>query len=122
MGLQSKLFRGNAALEACLTQNSRHVAEGAMGEHVSKIHSALFALDGLSVSPDELRTGRYGRSTAAAVLAFKRKRNIINFAYERQVDDIVGKMTIAALDREMLRREGQPRQLPHKSAYGVEFS
>ena len=89
---------------------------------MSKIHSALFALDGLSVSADELRAGRYGRSTAAAVLAFKRKRNIINFAYERQVDDIVGKMTIAALDREMLRREGQPRQLPHKSTYGIEFS
>ena len=122
MGLRSKLFRGDPALEACLIHDSAHVKEGAVGEHVSKIHSALFALDGLSVAADELRACRYGKSTVAAVLAFKTKRNIINYAYETQVDPIVGKMTIAALDEEMRRKEMQPPSLPDKSTYGIEFS
>src|SRR5262249_41293895 len=40
--------------------------------------------------------------TAAAVLAYKRKRNIVNRTYQAQADNIVGKMTMAALDREMV--------------------
>jgi peptidoglycan hydrolase-like protein with peptidoglycan-binding domain len=112
MPLQSKLFKGDPALEACLIQDSAHVTEGAKGEHVAKIQTALFAIDGLGVSPDELRSSSYGKSTVKAVLAFKAKRNIINYTYERQVDGIVGKMTIAALDGEMLRKEAAPpRQL-----------
>jgi hypothetical protein len=118
MGLRSKLFRKEGALEACLIDHSAHIKEGAIGRHVSKIHSALFALDGLSVSANELRTGRYGKSTAAAVLAFKTKRKIINYSYETQVDNIVGKMTIAALDNEMVFRESRPRQLPDRGNYG----
>jgi hypothetical protein len=39
------------------------------------------------------------------VLAFKRRRKIINFSYQTQEDNIVGKMTIAALDREMEKLE-----------------
>jgi hypothetical protein len=35
------------------------------------------------------------------VIAFKKKRKIINFAYQKTEEDIVGKMTIAALDKEM---------------------
>ena len=54
---------------------------------------------------NELATNTYGRSTAAAVLAFKKKRSIINWSYETQVDNIVGKMTMAALDKEMLQWE-----------------
>jgi hypothetical protein len=122
MGLCSKLFKGNKALEACLVDHSAHIKEGAVGEHVSKIHTALFALDGLSVSTDELQACRYGQSTVAAVLAFKRKRNIINYAYERQVDNIVGKMTIAALDKEMLQKEMQPQLLPDPSTCGMKVS
>jgi hypothetical protein len=122
MGLQSKLFKGDRALEACLIDHSAHIKEGATGEHVSKIHTALFALDGLSVSADELRTYHFGKSTVAAVLAFKTKRNIINYAYERQVDNIVGKMTIAALDEEMLREKRPPRTLPDPSTYGMKVS
>jgi len=78
MPLQSKLFKGDPALEACLIQDSAHVTEGAKGEHVAKIQTALFAIDGLGVSPDELRSSSYGKSTVKAVLAFKAKRNIIN--------------------------------------------
>ena len=122
MGLRSKLFKGDPALEACLIDHSAHLKEGAAGEHVAKIHTALFAMDGLSVSSDELRACRYGKSTVAAVLAFKRKRNIINYSYEKQVDNIVGKMTVAALDEEMLRKEQQRRILPDPSTYGKKVS
>jgi tRNA U38,U39,U40 pseudouridine synthase TruA len=110
MPLQSKLFRGDQALEACLVNDSAHITEGAAGEHVAKIQTALFAIDGLPVSPDELRTRTYGKSTIKAVLAFKTKRRIINYSYERQVDNIVGKMTIAALDKEMVRKQAEPRR------------
>ena len=122
MGLQSKLFSGNTALEACLVQDSAHIKEGAAGEHVSKIQTALFIVDGLSVFSDELKGCRYGASTAKAVLAFKSKRRIINFDYEKQVDNIVGKMTIAALDKEMVRKEAEPRRVPHKSTYDTQIS
>ncbi len=73
MKLKSKLFKGDQAVQACLVDNSAHIKEGAMGKYVSKIHTALFAIDGLSVSADELRMQRFGKSTAAAVLAFKTK-------------------------------------------------
>ena len=47
----------------------------------------------------------YGSSTAAAVLTFNRERGIINRAYQTQADNIVGKMTMAALDAEVLLHE-----------------
>jgi hypothetical protein len=67
-----------------------------------------------------LRTSTYGKSTVKAVLAFKTKRRIVNSSYERQVDNIVGKMTIAALDKEMVRKEGEPRRPLNPRRY--EFS
>ena len=109
MGLQSKLFKGDQKLEACLIHDSSHVTQGAVGDHVSKIQTALFALGSLSIDPRELSASLYGKSTAGAVLLFKKKRNIINRRYQTQVDNIVGKMTIAALDKEMLAKE---RQIP----------
>ena len=106
MALQSTLFSDDRALLACLIQDRAHVTTGALGEHVTKIHSALVVLDNASIDITELRQGRYGPSTAAAVLAFKRKRNIINHSYQTQADNIVGKMTIAAMDREISIIEG----------------
>lgn len=105
MSLQSKLFKGDPSLEMCLVHDSSHIMQGAAGDHVSKIQTALCTLDGLRIDPSELSAKRYGPSTAAAVLAFKRKRNIINRSYQTQADNIVGKMTIAALDMEMLAIE-----------------
>ena len=60
------------------------------------------------IDADEVSTKTYGPSTAAGVLAYKKKRNIINFSYQTQADNIVGKMTIATLDREMLKVEKPP--------------
>ncbi len=108
MPLQSKLFAGDRALEACSAQDSAHVTLNAKGDHVSKIQTALFVLDNVSVAPNELRTQTYGPSTAAAVLAFKQLRNIVNRAYQSQADNIVGKMTITEMDSEMLVAENLP--------------
>lgn len=105
MALQSTLFGADRALQACLVDDRAHVTLDAAGEHVTKIHSALVILDNASIAVDELRAGRYGPSTAAAVLAYKQRRQIINPSYQTQADDIVGKMTIAAMDREMLAVE-----------------
>ena len=109
MALSSRLFSGNRALEACATQGSAHVTRGADGDHVAKIQFALFTLDGLVIDRTELVSQQYGRSTAAAVLAYKQKRQIINPSYQTAPDDIVGKMTIASLDNEMRVLELLPK-------------
>ena len=99
--LTSKLFRGNAQLQDCERQDAAHITLGTHGEHVSKIHTALLILDGVSVAVAELRSKTYGQSTAAAVLRYKTRRNIINHTYQSTADNIVGKMTIAAMDAEV---------------------
>lgn len=106
--LQSRLFRGDPALEACLVQDSAHLTIGAAGTYVSKVHTALLILADISVSAAELRAQQYGASTAAAVLAFKKRRGIINYSYQKEADNIVGRMTIAAMDREMRLKECEP--------------
>jgi hypothetical protein len=105
MGLNSILFKGDSRLEACLLHDRSHVTPDASGGHVSKIQAAVSIIDGCSIDVRELSSRTYGRTTAAAVLAFKRRRNIINRSYQTQADNIVGKMTIAALDKEMLKAE-----------------
>jgi hypothetical protein len=121
VALVSNLFKGDRALEACLVTDSAHITPGASGEHVSKIQTALLVLDGVSVSPAELAGQRYGTSTAAAVLAFKTRRGIINTSYQKTADNIVGKMTIAAMDKAMLIKEaGPPAPVdPRKGAASV---
>jgi len=101
MALQSKLFRGDAKLAAALVSDPAHIGQGAIGPHVGKIQQALNELDGAGLNPD----GNYGPATARAVLAYKQKRNIINRSYQTRADNIVGKMTMAALDAEMLEKE-----------------
>ncbi|MBW8784926.1 MAG: hypothetical protein JF593_09855 [Novosphingobium sp.] len=105
MALASRLFRGNAALEACAVRDAAHILQGARGEHVGRIQFALFRIDGINIDRSELSVQLYGRSTANAVLSFKQRRSIINRSYQSTADDIVGRMTIAALDQEMLRIE-----------------
>lgn len=105
MPLQSKLFKDDKALQACLVSDPAHVTPGSVGEHVAKIQQALAIVDGAEIEPGELATKKYGPSTAAAVLRYKKKRNIINRSYQTQADNIVGKMTIAALDKELLEKE-----------------
>ena len=101
MALKSRLFHGDPKLEATATSHAAHITQGARGEHVLKIQFAVARLDGIPITKD----GIYGRETAAAVLAYKQKRNIINQSYQSKADDIVGIMTMVALDREMLQLE-----------------
>jgi len=100
MALQSKLFKGDPKLEACEVHDAAHLTLGAQGLHVAKVQSALFALDSLRIDRSELLSQKYGPSTAQAVLAYKTRRQIINFAYQKTPDNIVGKMTIVRLDRD----------------------
>jgi hypothetical protein len=105
MSLHSKLFRGDTKLEACLLQDSAHVTPGTAGNHVSKIQTALKILNRAQIPNTEIMNMRYGVATANAVLAYKQRRNIVNYSYQTRADNIVGKMTIASLDREMLVKE-----------------
>jgi lysozyme family protein len=104
MPLQSQAFRDDPKLQAASRDAAAHITPGAIGPHVAKIQHALNVLNAANLEED----GNYGRKTAAAVLAYKRRRNIVNTAYQTTADDIVGVMTISALDREMLALENQP--------------
>lgn len=117
MTLRSFIFAGQKRLEVCLRDDAGHVVRGAVGEHVRLIQTALIHLDGAAIDPAELKGGFYGPSTARAVLAFKTRRNIVNRSYQKSADDIVGKMTIAALDAEMLASQ-KPAPRAHRKAHG----
>ncbi len=103
MALRSKLFAGDPKLEAAAVRDSAHIQRGDAGDHVRKIQTALVKVDAARLAAD----GIFGPATAAAVLAFKQKRDIVNRTYQSQADTIVGKMTMAALDEEMVAFEAQ---------------
>jgi hypothetical protein len=105
MPLVSKTLSGNAALQACLVNDQAHVTPGAAGVHVGLIQKCLLVLESSPLAPSELRRRVYGPTTTAAVLAYKRKRSIINRSYQTQADNIVGKMTIARLDEDIAKVE-----------------
>jgi hypothetical protein len=99
--LSSMLFRSDAKLQAAAANHAFHVTRGAHGSHVSRIQLALLLLGFNVVDDREWRFGLYGESTAAAVLAYKSSRHIVNRAYQQQADNIVGVMTILQLDKEL---------------------
>jgi hypothetical protein len=113
----SNHFQGNTALERCAVNDRDHIkrhAPGDHGDHVEKIQQALIRIAEdepdlkakITISQVEINSQTYGDTTAAAVLAYKTKRKIINRTYQDKADDIVGKMTIARLDDEMFAKEG----------------
>jgi hypothetical protein len=112
------LFRDDVALQNCLVKDSAHVTPGSRGQHVGKIQTALSILEGALMDSDELASNSYGPSTADAVLAYKRRRDIVNRTYQQRADNIVGKMTIASLDRDMVQGEGRrsPRSCKEPSS------
>lgn len=113
MPLESRLFRENQALQACQVSDMAHIVPGAAGDHVSKIQTALKMVNGAQIAAHEIAAKQYGPSTAAAVLAYKKARKIINFSYQTQADNITGRMTITALDKEVKAKEGpQPGPTP----------
>lgn len=112
MALQSRLFRGDSRLEAALTSDPAHIVPGSTGPHVGKIQRALNDLDGAGLQVDDA----YGPATSAAVLAYKQQRNIVNSSTQTRADNIVGKMTMASLDAEMLESERKPQPIPDTDA------
>lgn len=110
MPLKSFQFAGDQRFEQCLLRDSAHIVPGEMGPHVRDIQFALNIIDGLTISDGETAEGRYGPSTAAAVLHYKKKRSIINRSYQSAEDSIVGKMTLASLDEEMFRLQTVPEK------------
>ncbi len=104
MALKSEAFRGDPRLEAAAVSDPAHVVPGSVGDHVAKIQRALNRLDGARLDVD----GVYGSATAAAVFAFKTGRNLVNRSYQASADNIVGKMTMAALDEGMAADESTP--------------
>jgi hypothetical protein len=108
MGLQTKLFRNDPRLEAAAVSDPAHIKIGASGDHVRKIQIALVLLDNAVISANEMQQASFLTSTALAVLTYKTKRNIVNRSYQTQADNIVGKMTMASLDRELLKLEAAP--------------
>jgi peptidoglycan hydrolase-like protein with peptidoglycan-binding domain len=105
MPLQSRLFKDDQKLQRCLVLDAAHVTPGSVGEHVRKLQTALALLEDVRIARSELTSSQYGPSTATAVLQYKQRRQIINRSYQNQADNIVGKMTIASLDRELIGME-----------------
>lgn len=112
MGLRSELFRGDPKLEVAAVSPPAHITPGSIGDHVRKIQQALLQLDRAAIAPGEIAAGSYGPSTADAVLAYKKKRHIINPSYQTQADNIVGVMTMTALDNELLADEAPSGGVP----------
>jgi hypothetical protein len=116
MPLESDLFtkpKPNSRLEACLVDDTAHVtlrAPREKGDHVSRIQAALFIVMPDVNLQDELGSAEYGPLTADAVFRFKDTRTpkILNQALHQTVpDNIVGKLTIKELDKELLKRQGK---------------
>ena len=116
MALQSRLFVGDSALEAAANSDAAHITQGSSGPHVRKIQTALNLLDDAKLNAD----GSYGRLTAAAVLNYKRARQIVNTARQTEADDIVGRMTVAALDAELLTAESPKAPIRIEPVFAAE--
>ncbi|NJN46967.1 MAG: hypothetical protein HC808_11380 [Candidatus Competibacteraceae bacterium] len=112
--LRSDLFKDDPKLEDCANIPLKHLKVGTKpGPHIAKIHAALERLrpSGPVISADEKRSMAYGSTTAAAVLNYKASHvpPIINFSYQKRPDNIVGQMTIQAIDAELF---GAPAPTP----------
>jgi hypothetical protein len=107
VALRSSLFSQDPRHLACQTTNAGHYTRGQSGTHIADVQAVLNLLDDLFIEPSEQEAQLYGASTAAAVLAFKRKRRIINPSYQSKEDDIVGIMTMTALDNELAAFEAK---------------
>jgi hypothetical protein len=122
MPLRSTMLKDSPAMQACLVNDQAHVTPGATGPSVGLIQKCLLVLESSAISANEIRTRTYGPTTAAAVLAYKRARNIVNRSYQTQADNIVGKMTIARLDEDIAKVEKANAlfvRCPHGGGGGV---
>jgi hypothetical protein len=117
VAFQSK-FQDNDKLRKCAENDRDHLGQGVtaaenlVGDHIGLIHEALIAWalkqspPPSIISPQEFREKRYGDSTSTLVALFKARHKppILNFRGE--IDNIVGKKTVAALDLELPPKSG----------------
>lgn len=120
MPLTSDLFKNNQQLQDCSARDASHIVADEpplrrgvnnQGPHIALIHTAL-----RQVMPNpsfglEEATETYGPKTAEVVRQFKAAQvpPILNTALRQTVpDNIVGKLTIAALDRAVSRKKQPP--------------
>ncbi|RYG11229.1 MAG: hypothetical protein EON92_11015 [Burkholderiales bacterium] len=99
--LISRLFSANARLCGCAQVNEKHVQRGDKGEHVALVQYALVIIENADIAEGEMAASSYGPSTADAVLGYKTRRKIVNLSYQKKPDNIVGIMTVRALDLEI---------------------
>lgn len=106
--LRSDELKDDPKLEACATTpgTSAHLAIGtAPGPHIVKIQLAIERLrpSGPAISAEEKSAMSYGPTTAAAVLNYKSTHvpPIVNTSYQSAPDNIVGQMTIRAIDDDL---------------------
>lgn len=101
-------FKFNRQLQACAEIDSEHVGVSfhPKGEHVKLIRKALNAW--IERQPAHLRPSRldtasdvYDGEVARMVLRYKQAHKPPILNYQRQFDDIVGRKTVAALDKEL---------------------
>jgi len=92
-------------LQDCLEDDASHVLLGDSGDYVGLIQEALVKLGEGVIAAKELSEMHYGTSTARSVKQYKTKRQIINRRYQQLPDDIVGRITIERLDRDMVELE-----------------
>jgi hypothetical protein len=123
--LTSTLFtQGDPAvvkkLEDCATgrpsEVASHFTKGNSGEHIRRVQQALRNVQELEPElgiPAFEVNGTYNDAFAAAVAAYKEKRNILNFA--GRIDDVVGIKTIRSLDSDAKRkRREKPAPKPRR--------
>jgi len=90
-----------------------HFALGQSGENIRVLQQALSMISErmptLDVMPVTV-TGVYDAAFASAVAHYKRSRSILNYA--GAIDNIVGRKTIASLDRDLIALQGDPAPEP----------
>lgn len=116
MALQS-VFSQNDKLNRCLVNDSDHIGMSTSpsadrsGAHVILIQKALNAFATKAGVTSIRETGTYDQATADLVATYKKLRQppILNF--KGQIDSIVGKKTVDALDKELPRLGAAPNKL-----------
>ena len=120
MPLTSELFKNNNELQACAAKDSAHIVADEpplrrgvnnQGAHVALIHTALRRVMASPVFGLEEATETYGPKTAEVVRQFKAAQTppLLNKALGQTTpDNIVGKLTIAALDTAVSRKKQPP--------------
>jgi hypothetical protein len=104
-------------LQAAADNHYSHIKPKTSGLHVCAIHNALNVLQPfIQYIPvptpsdnTEYKLGYFGGYTEAKVVEYKTKCTLINRDYQNKVDNIVGIMTMRALDFHMNELE---RQMP----------